>query len=185
LEDNIHARTVKQGFTGEVDYSLVKQIKNQVKIPVIASGDIDSPQKANEILDYTGCDALMVGRAARGAPWIFYDIQRHPGCYMKDNMGEQGGLRLSADNGNSVNKGHRAVIKNLSGGFVPSVNFKKSFAMLYLDFLVYFYGEEKAIRDFRKHFAWIFRKVKNISRYRQDFNFIRTLEEAGRLISGI
>jgi len=71
---SIHGRTVKQGFTGEVNYEVIKKVKELVNIPVIASGDIDSPAKAKQALDYTGCDAVMIGRASKGTPWIFFNI---------------------------------------------------------------------------------------------------------------
>jgi nifR3 family TIM-barrel protein len=71
---SIHGRTVKQGFTGEVNYEVIKKVKELINIPVIASGDIDSPAKAKQALDYTGCDAVMIGRASKGTPWIFFNI---------------------------------------------------------------------------------------------------------------
>jgi tRNA-dihydrouridine synthase B len=71
---SIHGRTVKQGFTGEVNYEIIKKVKELVNIPVIASGDIDSPAKAKQTLDYTGCDAVMIGRASKGTPWVFFNI---------------------------------------------------------------------------------------------------------------
>jgi len=71
---SIHGRTVKQGFTGDVNYEVIKKVKELVNIPVIASGDIDSPAKAKQALDYTDCDAVMIGRASKGTPWIFFNI---------------------------------------------------------------------------------------------------------------
>ncbi len=62
---SIHGRTVKQGFSGAASYEAIKQVKENVNIPVIASGDIDSPRKAVEVLDYTGCDGIMIGRAVK------------------------------------------------------------------------------------------------------------------------
>ncbi|MBL7124377.1 MAG: tRNA-dihydrouridine synthase, partial [Actinobacteria bacterium] len=70
----IHGRTVKQGFSGEVDYGVVRKVKDTISIPVIVSGDIDSPQKALEVLKFTGCDGAMIGRAARGSIWLFLNI---------------------------------------------------------------------------------------------------------------
>ncbi|MFA5984095.1 MAG: tRNA dihydrouridine synthase DusB [Methylococcaceae bacterium] len=70
----IHGRTRACKFTGFAEYDTIKLVKQQVSIPVIANGDIDSPEKARHVLAYTQADALMIGRAAQGQPWIFRDI---------------------------------------------------------------------------------------------------------------
>jgi tRNA-dihydrouridine synthase B len=73
----VHGRTREQGFKGEAEYATVAQVKAAVRIPVVANGDIDSPRKAREVLERTGADALMIGRAAQGRPWIFRDIAHY------------------------------------------------------------------------------------------------------------
>lgn len=70
----VHGRTRMQYYKPFVDYDIIKAIHNSVKIPVIANGDIDSAQKAKEIMDYTGCKLIMIGRATLGNPWIFSQI---------------------------------------------------------------------------------------------------------------
>jgi tRNA-dihydrouridine synthase B len=70
----IHGRTRACGFSGEAEYDTIAAIKATIKIPVIANGDIRSPEKAKYVLDYTGADAVMIGRAALGCPWIFREI---------------------------------------------------------------------------------------------------------------
>jgi tRNA-dihydrouridine synthase B len=67
----VHGRTRACKFTGSAEYETIRQIKQAVGIPVIANGDIDSPEKAREVLEYTGADGIMIGRAARGRPWLF------------------------------------------------------------------------------------------------------------------
>lgn len=74
---SLHPRTRAQGFSGESDWSLIAKVKKSVNIPVIGSGDIDSPQKAKRMFDETGCDAIMVCRAAFGNPWIFRRIRQY------------------------------------------------------------------------------------------------------------
>jgi len=71
----VHGRTKACAFRGNVEYDTIALIKQQVNIPVIANGDITTPQKAKYVLDYTGADAIMIGRAAQGQPWIFRDIK--------------------------------------------------------------------------------------------------------------
>ena len=73
----IHGRTRNQHYTGEAEYDTIAAIKAQLGIPVIANGDIDSPQKAAFVLKHTGADAVMVGRAAQGRPWIFREIAHY------------------------------------------------------------------------------------------------------------
>jgi tRNA-dihydrouridine synthase B len=70
----IHGRTREQGYTGFAEYDTVAAVKAELNIPVVANGDIDSPEKARDVLRYTGADAVMVGRAAQGRPWIFREI---------------------------------------------------------------------------------------------------------------
>jgi tRNA-dihydrouridine synthase B len=74
---SIHGRTRACAFIGDVEYDTIADVKSRVGIPVIANGDIDSPEKAREVLRRTGADALMIGRAAQGRPWIFREIQHY------------------------------------------------------------------------------------------------------------
>ncbi|MEZ5538092.1 MAG: tRNA dihydrouridine synthase DusB [Thiolinea sp.] len=73
----IHGRTREQKYTGVARYELIREVKLRVSMPVIANGDIDSPQKAKQVLDLTGADAVMIGRAAQGRPWIFREISHY------------------------------------------------------------------------------------------------------------
>ena len=70
----VHGRTREQGYKGEAEYDTIAAVKAALRIPVVANGDIDSPEKARAVLQATGADALMVGRAAQGRPWIFREI---------------------------------------------------------------------------------------------------------------
>ena len=70
----IHGRTRIQKYTGKADYSQIKLVKKNSDIPVIANGDIESPQKAAQVFEDTNCDGIMIGRAAQGNPWIFREI---------------------------------------------------------------------------------------------------------------
>jgi len=73
----IHGRTRNQHYTGQAEYDTIAEVKSQLRIPVLANGDIDSPRKAAFVLAYTGADAVMVGRAAQGRPWIFRAIAHY------------------------------------------------------------------------------------------------------------
>ena len=71
----VHGRTRAGKFKAPVDYDAIKEIKENVSIPVIANGDIDSYEKARWVLEHTGCDGVMIGRGAVGAPWIFHQLK--------------------------------------------------------------------------------------------------------------
>ena len=70
----LHGRTRADGYSGNAEYNTIVAVKSAVSIPVVANGDIDSPEKARFVLDHTGADAVMIGRAAQGRPWIFREI---------------------------------------------------------------------------------------------------------------
>ncbi|MES2242968.1 MAG: tRNA dihydrouridine synthase DusB [Pseudomonadota bacterium] len=70
----VHGRTREQGYRGQAEYDTIAAVKAAVVIPVVANGDIDTPEKARDVLACTGADAVMVGRAAQGRPWIFREI---------------------------------------------------------------------------------------------------------------
>ena len=73
----VHGRTRADGYRGEAEYETIAQIKQAISIPVIANGDITTPAKAKQVLDVTGADAIMIGRAAQGRPWIFREISHY------------------------------------------------------------------------------------------------------------
>ncbi len=73
----VHGRTRADRFTGSADYDTIAQVCDAVDIPVLANGDIDSPERARQVLERTGAAGVMIGRAARGRPWIFREISRH------------------------------------------------------------------------------------------------------------
>ena len=127
-------------------------------MPVILSGDIDSPGRAKELLEYTGCNGIMIGRAAKGRLWIFSDLLLFFLGYCRGP-------------GDAV--------------FDPEISWKKEFSKLYLKFLIYFKGEGKAVREFRKHLCWIFRGTRGIATARKKFFEIEKFEDAEKSIDSI
>lgn len=73
----VHGRTRSCGYKGEAEYETIGNIANSISIPVFANGDIDSPLKAQQVLEKTGCTAVMIGRAAQGKPWLFREIDHY------------------------------------------------------------------------------------------------------------
>ena len=70
----IHGRTRQCKFLGEIEYDTIAQVKQSIKIPVVANGDITTPEQAKSVLEYTSADAVMIGRAAQGQPWLFGQV---------------------------------------------------------------------------------------------------------------
>lgn len=73
----VHGRTREQYYSGKADWDVIRQVKEAVKIPVIGNGDVDSPQRAKQLLEETGCDGVMIGRGAQGNPWIFRETVQY------------------------------------------------------------------------------------------------------------
>lgn len=73
----VHGRTREQYYSGQADWKIIRQVKEAVKIPVLGNGDVDSPKKAKALFEETGCDGILIGRAARGNPWLFHQIKTY------------------------------------------------------------------------------------------------------------
>jgi tRNA-dihydrouridine synthase B len=74
---SLHGRTRACGFSGSAEYDTIRELKRTTRLPVVANGDITSPEEARRVLQYTGADGIMVGRAAQGRPWIFREIEHY------------------------------------------------------------------------------------------------------------
>jgi tRNA-dihydrouridine synthase B len=74
---SLHGRTRACGFSGRAEYDTIREVKNSTYLPVVANGDITTPEEAKRVLEYTGADGIMIGRAAQGRPWIFREIAHY------------------------------------------------------------------------------------------------------------
>lgn len=133
----VHGRTRACLYRGEAEYDTIRAIKQAVSIPVVANGDIDSPEKARYVLDYTGVDAVMIGRAAQGRPWIFREI-RH---FLET------GTKLPPPDREEVRTLMNEHVTNLHRfyGAYLGARIARKHVGWYLD-------EEETGREFRKHF---------------------------------
>jgi tRNA-dihydrouridine synthase B len=124
----IHGRTRAQRFEGHVDYDTIRNVKRHVHIPIIANGDITTAAQARAVLEHTGADAVMIGRGAQGAPWIFQTVN----AYLSQE--ESAAPKNSAD-------------QVLHEPLAPII-------LAHLESLYNFYGEHSGIRMARKHLGW-------------------------------
>lgn len=135
----IHGRTRQCLFEGEAEYDSIKMVKQSVSIPIIANGDITSPEKAKYVLDYTQADAVMIGRGSFGRPWLFTEVNDflENGCSSNSSLDEKCELMLKhiddLHHFYGEQKGYRIARKHL-GWYVeqlsPCSNFKRTFNAL-------------------------------------------------------
>ncbi|MDX7784749.1 tRNA dihydrouridine synthase DusB [Aeromonas caviae] len=133
----VHGRTRACLYKGEAEYDTIRAIKQAVSIPVVANGDIDSPEKARYVLDYTGVDAVMIGRAAQGRPWIFREIRHFLETGTKLPPPDREEVRTLMNE-------HVTNLHHFYGAYLGARIARKHVGW-YLD-------EEEAGREFRKHF---------------------------------
>ncbi|MFQ2268898.1 tRNA dihydrouridine synthase DusB [Aeromonas hydrophila] len=133
----VHGRTRADLYRGEAEYDTIRAIKQAVSIPVVANGDIDSPEKARYVLDYTGVDAVMIGRAAQGRPWIFREIRHFLETGTKLPPPEREEVRTLMNE-------HVTNLHQFYGAYLGARIARKHVGW-YLD-------EEETGREFRKHF---------------------------------
>jgi tRNA-dihydrouridine synthase B len=136
----VHGRTRGDFFAGTAEYDTIRTIKSQVRIPVFANGDIATAQKAREVLDFTGADGVMIGRASHGAPWIFRAVNAH--------------LSARVDERNATPPLQRAEARDI--------------ILAHLDSLYFFYGEESGVRIARKHLGWYCELLDDPARIRRE-----------------
>ncbi|MHB8345619.1 MAG: tRNA dihydrouridine synthase DusB [Acidiferrobacterales bacterium] len=153
----VHGRTRADAYQGEAEYETIAAIKTAVRIPVIANGDIDSPERAKHVLEKTGADAVMIGRAAQGRPWIFREIGHflHTGMLLPDPgpleirdillghlsdlygfYGEQLGIRIARKHISWYSKGFVG-----GGAFRHSINQAET-ASAQIDMIEEFFGRQ-------------------------------------------
>jgi tRNA-dihydrouridine synthase B len=139
----VHGRTRTDFYEGAAEYATIRDIKSAVGIPVFANGDINAPEKAREVLDFTGADGVMIGRASHGAPWIFRAV----------NAAIVNGQKEAAFlNGTHPDK---APVDNNENSFAAlSRSEVRDIILAHLDSLYAFYGEGTGVRIARKHLGW-------------------------------
>ena len=146
----VHGRTREQYYSGKADWDIIRQVKDAVQIPVIGSGDVWTPELAEQMRRQTQCDGIMIARAAQGNPWIFAQCIAY----------EESGI---------LPKG-------------PDAEKLKSMMLRHAEMQIQQKGEERGIREIRKHMAWYTKGRKGSTRFREEVNRVTSLEELKHLL---
>lgn len=157
---SVHARTRNQFYSGKADWKVIKEVKESVKIPVIGNGDVISGESAYALYKETGCDGIMIARAARGNPFIFKEIKNY-----FNNIDE-----------------HTGKLSSNYKKYIPSIEEKISFLLKQAKLLIKEDGELRAMQKIRKHASWYTQGLKSSSKFRDKINQVLSLNELEELL---
>ncbi len=183
----VHGRTREQYYSGKADWDIIAAVKQNVSIPVIGNGDIFTPQDAERMLKYTGCDGIMVARGAQGNPWIFSSIKEY--LYLKGLIDKEScNYELSGQCRPTEKEGYNlSVCKNdleksdekEKTNMIGKPGFDEVYTMIarHLDMLTKLKGEWTAVREMRSHIAWYTEGFPYSAGLRRDINQCQSQQE--------
>lgn len=149
----VHGRYRFEFFGGQADWGVIGAVKQAVDIPVIGNGDVKSGPDAARMLAETGCDAVMIGRAARGNPWVFKQVREY------------------------LETGREPL--------PPTPEERVAMALRHFELLIRYKGEDRAVREMRKHAAWYTRGLRASARLRERLHAADTAASLRRLIASL
>ncbi|HWI54605.1 MAG TPA: tRNA-dihydrouridine synthase, partial [Desulfobacteria bacterium] len=147
----VHGRTRMQFYTGTADWTIIAEVKNNVKIPVIGNGDINEPEDARAMIEQTGCDGVMIGRGAMGNPWLL-----------------------------------KRTVELLKKGITspkPDAFDKINMALRHLQMVSAYKGDNRAVREMRKHIAWYMKGLRDSAKVRELVNKAVDFEDLVRILT--
>ena len=177
----VHGRTREQYYSGKADWEIIARVKEAVKIPVLGNGDVTDGETARRMFSETGCDGILVGRAAQGNPWIFRQILD---ALAKDGRGDGlaaeegfiGGLAAAG----GASEGQSASEDDAPEGrrpFQPTPEERYRMILRHASLEAACKGERAAVREMRKHMAWYTAGLPNSSRMRRRINEMETMAQ--------
>jgi len=159
----VHGRTRTQMYSGKADWDIIREVKQAVKMPVIANGDVFEPEDAVRILNYTGADAVMIGRGAMGAPWLF----------------EQAAALMTCE---ESKKNHKNSPHSPRG---PTIKQRAETALRQFEIAAEQKGEKIACLEARKHYAWYLRGVPYSGYFKEKISKAATMDDLREITEGI
>lgn len=165
----VHARTREQYYSGKADLSVIKAVKEAVKVPVIGNGDITDEESAYHMIRLTKCDGIMVGRAAKGNPWIFSRFKKMFDTYSVEEL----------KNGESEIKSEYNHVN------IVDLETRKKMMIRHIRELTAFKGEYIAVREMRKHCGWYTAGIPHATELRKEVNSCESADELVRLVERI
>jgi tRNA-dihydrouridine synthase B len=178
----VHGRTRACMFTGNAEFATIRQIKQAVSIPVFANGDIETVEKAREVLDFTQADAVMIGRGALGRPWFFAELEQVlAGPAGKIPAGQK---MTGADSAAKIVRSAQSTDAEIAGeqkmsNNVVSPTVQRDTILLHLDALYRLYGSDRGVRVGRKHLTWYCKYLESAEEFR--YRIVRVESAADQL----
>ena len=176
----VHGRTREQYYSGHSDWNTIRRVKEAVHVPVIGSGDVTSCETAKQMLDETGCDGIMIARAAQGDPWIFNRIKTGLGMTGQDanraDNSQSDANRADNSQADDSRADNSQADASRADNSQPDINTVIEMIHRHACLLVAEKGEWTAVRELRKHVAWYTMGYPHSAKLRNEINLCESME---------